>query len=684
MELKPTKLALADSRRGSALIMVVVLTVLLAVIGVLFVMASRIDEMATSSVVYDHELDHAVESVVELISQRLTDDLILGEWGGTSFDYPGINEAQGDNWLSMVEPGNLGDSGTPDDYGDDVFFWPHVSDITGSGLGGLLAEIYSQADANDFVPADADGDGVTDSLWIRLPDVTTGRGKPVFAAVRIVDNCAMLNLNTAHLSVDLFNGQMWPPGTTDGRFLSTVDYQRFLRGADLDPIGAGTNDYSDQYSILRARRRDGVFGPLIMDTLQYHEYYHQNAIMRIENPGPEFSLFDISDELEMRNRYILTSLFEARVERRDVANSTIDAGGAHYGVLRIPVEPGIADYFDRPATNYPYTHFDKWKWRLDPNNFDDTSGAWVDLSIPVDYRYKYDRRHVCTFYSFDRNLRLGYYPPIVSAGNPVMMIFEPDPWAACTNIAEWDPAILPARAYNYNNVETRVKILKLLYAFRAYYLEKYPTEDFKDAAKRAAQIVANMIDYTDDDNPATEGPFFDPVYGLQTNDNPTYIDRNVIRQLILDVSGYLSGGLNAIDIDVDTQYEFGIGIDDPDETIYGYERQPFISEIARYENPGGRVYYAIELCNPYDLDIPLDNWKIKVGAFEYTFTPGDSVIVPAMSGRFGIWGGSFLWTTRRFWRVYNRDHFTFNCVCLAPQVLARATLSNCSGLIRRI
>jgi len=92
-----------DRRRGSALIMVVVLTVLLAVIGVLFVMASRIDEMATSSVVYGHELDHAVDSVVELISQRLTDDL-TGAAGERAFDYPGINEQTGDNWLSTVEP----------------------------------------------------------------------------------------------------------------------------------------------------------------------------------------------------------------------------------------------------------------------------------------------------------------------------------------------------------------------------------------------------------------------------------------------------------------------------------------------------------------------------------------------------------------------------------------------------
>jgi len=77
-----------------------------------------------------------------------------------------------------------------------------------------------------------------------------------------------------------------------------------------------------------------------------------------------------------------------------------------------------------------------------------------------------------------------------------------------------------------------------------------------------------MIDYADDINPMTQGPFFDPAYGGQTNDNPTYIDRSIIRQLIWEISDYLSNGQRAIDIDVDLQYDFGIGIDDPSETIY--------------------------------------------------------------------------------------------------------------------
>ena len=60
-----------NTKRGSALIMTVVLTVLLALIGTLFVMAARIDKMATSSISENKQLILGVDSVIEKISQEL-------------------------------------------------------------------------------------------------------------------------------------------------------------------------------------------------------------------------------------------------------------------------------------------------------------------------------------------------------------------------------------------------------------------------------------------------------------------------------------------------------------------------------------------------------------------------------------------------------------------------------------
>lgn len=597
--------------------MVVVLTVLLAVIGVLFVMAARLDEMTTSSVVYDRDLDNAVDTVVELISQRLAED-VPGDGIQEPFDCAAPDLTYADRWLAPVEPGLRDNAGTPADYSDDRIWWQHASDLTGQISAAIQNSsiIYTpavvvdpHADANDLVPADADGDGITDSYWVRLGVydpvqnrfITSSRGKPVFAAVRIIDNCAMLNLNTASNIEDSRN---WPD--LEGRFLSSVSYRRFLRGSD-----ATSYLPADPDSIMKARRWDAL-----IDT---PDIYHYDVLMHIDNPPPAYTLFDISDELEIRNRFMLTSPFEARFERKDVANFTFDAGGGIYSDLWIPCDP---------------TNFAQWAWRVDPNNFDNQSGAYNDGSIAGNYEWRYDRRHVCTFYSFDRNLNTGIYPARDGLNNPVGSIFEPglfdpDPLAVPTALGKpvWDP-VNARYVYDLNNVETRVQILKLLYASRAWFLMKNPGWDVRRAARKACQFVANMIDYADDNNPTTPGPFFDLAYGAQTNDNPTYINRHIIRELILEATDYLSGGQTLINIDDvhQRQFDFGIGVDDPNETIYGYERQPFISKIVKYDDHMGTVHYAIELCNPYTDPggaIDLTDWQLKIGTNTYIMFTGE-------------------------------------------------------------
>ena len=56
---------------GSALILAVVLTSLLAIVGVLFVLVTRIDKIATSAISESKELDFAIETVIAKISQEL-------------------------------------------------------------------------------------------------------------------------------------------------------------------------------------------------------------------------------------------------------------------------------------------------------------------------------------------------------------------------------------------------------------------------------------------------------------------------------------------------------------------------------------------------------------------------------------------------------------------------------------
>lgn len=672
-------------RSGSVLVMVVVLTVLLALIGVLFVVMARMDNMSASGVANNADLHAGVEAVVDQIKSVMVKDLYgtatVGSGRLTVIEME--DSSANDLWLASLEPEPTY-AGTGDES-DDLYRWPFISDVYGIrfdllGSFGYLEDIADPTSvvsrtgvkAKIILPnavitptapaanpafatpngasADADGDGVSDSRWVVIPGMRSSKGKDVYAAVRVIDNCAMLNLNTAHTKDSSTDPNDFPD---DSGYLSAVDYERFLRGSDTNGDGVIDSPIPPAVDNIRvARNRSGLVG-----TAKDH---HDNVVMHIENPdayivppNPGYSLFDIGDELEIRNRYMLTSKVESRFERVDIANYTLDAGGGLYVTLKIPRTYG------NDSDGIPL--FTKWKWRVNPLNFDGASGGIVTEA------WKYDRRHVCTFYSFDRNLRKRDYPLVDVTG-----VITGTPWTIGVtplNIKDYSlltpiitPAITPAEIlstfdqdvfippnapvdlkedFYSNTLQSRKNILHLLYAFRAYYIDNDPTGAtgqaiVADAARRAAQYVANMIDYIDDTNPTTQGPFYDsgppPIYdyGGQTNDDPTYINRDIIRELILEVSEDSLGAGNGIDIDLplpigSNLYEFGLGVDDPTETVYGYERQPFIAEISSTISGNDTIgytvsYFAIELCNPYDTPIPLVGWQVVVGGDPYNLT----------------------------------------------------------------
>jgi hypothetical protein len=509
--------------------------------------------------------------------------------------------------------------------------------------------------------ADADGDGVADSRWVKAPNLTTSRGKPVFVAVRIIDNAAMLNLNTAfgfyqntsdiapwhskpwfvsqiHVNNNLPYETNADFGSGLGRVLGEVNYAPFLRG-------------DDRNMVQRLRlARDPIIGAKTAQASLTARDYFNNVILKIESPGSDYTLFGIDDELEMRNRYMIASKVEARFERQDVANFTLDAGGALYAPLRTPVTDDTA--------------FDMWKRRLTPTNFDDT-GTPVSL-----YPYYYDRRHISTFYSFDRPLRSGPYyladgtsletRPDVEKDSFRPAGFRPLDLRTMTSQFLADGVTPNPERITANTIGARRNILFLLYAFRAAFLPTdYPAlseaerrTELQKAARKSAQWVANLMDYLDADTPATTGPFGSAAYGTQMNSRPTYINRALVRRLIQDITTLMGTpvDIGAVASTPLGRHEFGLGIDDAAETVYGFERQPFISEIYCYRQPVGPTagqveQFGLELVNPYPATVSLEGWRISIGTNNYDldaayFVPAASGVQPAQFGRLTIYAGS--------------------------------------------
>jgi hypothetical protein len=660
------------SRRGSALLLVVVVTMLLSTIGILFIITARVRSIAASGTTDNRELNAAVQSVVGRVDTVLVQDLFgaslnRGIIDGTDPNNEPYDGSNVDSWLASLEP----DATT--------FKWPYITNLSGgtvmptwNKVSAIVADYQDENTIASGAIADADGDGVADSMWIKLPNLTTSKGKPVYAAVRIIDNCAMLNLNTAFgfyqpaalpwqstpWSIGTMGANFLYPrsqnyGTDIGRYLSEVNFGPFLRGHDvsrIERIQLARDAVARANSTLLPTNPDFCnYGVDPASPNDYPRDYHNLCVMSIENPGKNFSPFDIGDELEIRNRFLLTSQVIARFEKSD-EDETNDAdlyppyfsgfntsGKSYVGIGYQTFDWGRGELVsgwnvDLKVKRIPCKDSDDligWKKRLNPANFD--SGTYANY---------YDRRHVCTFYSFDRNIRTAqtsFYTFLDSQPEAVRYVFVPKNKAATTTNIQNLNAAQP-----YNNTETRRKILHLLYAFREYFEKGGLTRS--KAAIQSAQIVANMIDYSDGDNATTEGPFFNTEYKSQRDPNMTFIDRSIVNAMIAGVSNnnpaVVSGGVVAADFD------FGLTATD---VVYGYERQPFISEVYCQYNAsgGGATAFAVELINPYADALNLEGWRIQIGTQTYPLAGGYANIP---SGRLVIYSTGMAAGTSGTWK----------------------------------
>jgi hypothetical protein len=331
--------------RGSALILAVVLTTLLAIVGVLFFITGSVEKTASSAVSDSKDLNLAVDTVVARLSSELVRDTpgaadanLLENRIKAAYDYPDLDNP----WLASIEP-TLHSSGT-------IYYWKQVSNIYGAPARGLIL-----TPVEDKTKADADGDGVADSWWVRDPNMTSSKGQPIYVAVRVVDNGGMLNVNT---------GYMFDPSSGDGSSVTQVDL------AGLSPRGVTNGTPAQAASTLQNWRCGTESTDLPL--------YEQNVIWQYENIIGEYTPFDISDELKLRNRYIL--------------NFTIDLVATQTSRIEELWTNAYDGGLEVPLTYVPTPSADPKNWFYRTNFY---------ASSPDDCNY-YDYRHISTTYNMDR------------------------------------------------------------------------------------------------------------------------------------------------------------------------------------------------------------------------------------------------------------------------------------------
>ncbi len=511
MEARERKFSGDAFSTGSALILTVVLTSMLAIVGILFVMMARVDKIATSAISENRELDLAVETVIAGISQQLVSD-VPGVAGQEYYDYPDPCNA----WLASLEPYQESPG---------VYKWQQISDVNNQlGLFGRALQAGIVPDyqpplqigdsnvVNGVFPADADGDGVSDSIWIKLPNITSSKGEPIYAAVRVVDNQAMLNVN-AHFKFD-------PAAAEPNRIDGSSQLQINLMALSWRPGVPPYNPLSEA-DLLLARANYGVG----VDPCDLRAY-ERDVIWRYGRPNGPYTPFDISDELEMRYRYLLN--------HSDI-DTRLEAWGGEFrlNTFSKPVRSGqLGEWF--------ISAYDAGL--LDPN-----------------YAY----RHLATTYNMDRI--------IDPMGGKMIDINDVD------NLVG-----IPHERYSqiplyFLDMNTPVGILydRLLSSLGPFIADP-------NIVTQYAQLAANIIDFSDDDDINNDGE---------------------------------------LDVNCVTYLRDPYGFDH-----YGFEAQPFITEIGiilpgtgqfdRSKPPvqidPAQSSFAVELYNPFDCNIPLRDFVLEL------------------------------------------------------------------------
>ncbi|UCF16314.1 MAG: helix-hairpin-helix domain-containing protein, partial [Phycisphaerales bacterium] len=212
--------------------------------------------------------------------------------------------------------------------------------------------------------ADADGDGVADSTWVILLDMSSGKGKPIYAAIRIVDNGAMLNANTA-FKFDISDPNA-PLREVGGSRQTQISFLAMAGRPGFPPSTA------EETGLLMARANSGNgVDPFNMRA------YERGVVWHYGEPNAPYTPFDMSDELELHYRFLLN--------HPDI-DTRLEAWGGEFRTpaLNIPVKlsrnPNVSS---RPYDN--------------ARNLADWSKRASD---PFDDNYAY--RHITTIYNMDR------------------------------------------------------------------------------------------------------------------------------------------------------------------------------------------------------------------------------------------------------------------------------------------
>ncbi len=586
---------LIGTRRGSMLIMVIVILVLLALIGTAMMSSARIDRVATAQNSINTQVDLLLESAKNFAKAAIQNDL-YGTTSGTKTFRSGTGYL---NYDSVV--------GTSDTYLASRLpvagpLWPFISQLPNTTfespakVGGALTysirqnlPIGSQSIGGVAYPAfgiyiagDADGDGIVDSGLVKFP-IGEINGVTYYYSVRILDNSSAINASTAWSSTSDYSNSasttlvqnfgFFPSSVGFGEFLTVPTemgaFNQYRLGKQASPVVAvpvavtengangthGTNTTDFVYVSL-----GDLMNNQIAKRIANTGYYSQGTATV---DGVRCNALPITDSISLAYKFCTKNPFATP----SILESTT------YGI------PGSV-YTHAGVRSKPYLANDSATWYT--NNF--------NFATPRPMR-----THLV-------------------ARNPVSEAVQPHDTVALNGYTtQVNP--IPANGTIVN--KTSVNTASFNYLWRAFW----------NVMATTTSVTPPYSDSADGVVPIVDGRMFRSVLRDPRPTSParsapvpmTSSEVMMLRSSIAALNTMAIRGTQARDYTIPSRRVFirdsaNLANFKYEAMVYGGAPQPFISEVYANTNPayGAHGYVAIELYNPYDFAISLANYNLGV------------------------------------------------------------------------
>jgi len=234
-------------RRGSVLLLVAAVLILVFVLGLMVMEIARLDRVSTNNLSVAQDMDMVYDMTLSRLRAVLKDDLGIDDNDTPNdltddtffaadtdddgenekpFDYPGPL----DPWLASTLPEDDG-SATPT-WGQVSRVTEHFSDNSTTQSGVQARDVTTLSASQDQIFADADGDGIVDSKWAPAP-IPVVNGVRYEMAVRLVDSGSLVNLNAATAMTNDGDAMVGTGSNQPrGYWPTNVDLSRLLKRAN--------------------------------------------------------------------------------------------------------------------------------------------------------------------------------------------------------------------------------------------------------------------------------------------------------------------------------------------------------------------------------------------------------------------------------------------------------------------